>query len=160
MLYLKLFLILMIFYLLPFTIVGIYLCLLIFLNPPMDSGFGDMAYFVLAFILYCLVYFIRTLLLVIIGILSLINYTKYTKILKNNTLILVALIIIDLIMIKFITISSYAYIIPEDGLILLISFLLCTLSGVYLPLWVIYGLRNVVCCIRNWIKRTLDVKKA
>lgn len=147
--YLKKLVLFLLIYIFPFLTVILYVNILSFLNSPMEAGFGDLGYVVLGFIIYFIAYIIKTISILIFAVISLFHSEQYKKILKFNTVIWGILFTMDCLIYvlcfnNFISLNKIN--LREDLIFYIIFF---SLSATYFPIWVIYGLHNLFCFVKN-----------
>lgn len=136
-------------YIFPFLTVILYVNILSFLNPPMEAGFSDLGYVVLGFIIYFIAYIIKTISILIFAVISLFHSEQYKKLLNFNTVIGGILFTMDCLIYVLCfnnSISLNKINLREDLIFYIIFF---SLSATYFPIWVIYGLHNLFCFVKN-----------
>lgn len=136
-------------YIFPFLTVILYVNILSFLNPSMEAGFSDLGYVVLGFIIYFIAYIIKTISILIFAVISLFHSEQYKKLLNFNTVIGGILFTMDCLIYVLCfnnSISLNKINLREDLIFYIIFF---SLSATYFPIWVIYGLHNLFCFVKN-----------
>ena len=103
----------------------------------------------IGFLIYLMIYLIRFIVFFIVSIVLLFHSQSINKIFKHNSLILFILFILDniilLISIKFGIYKIYEFNLFEYAF----AMILFSLSISYLPFWLVFGVRNLICLIKN-----------
>ena len=134
-------------YLLPFIMAIVYF------NAHPTSDFiwqNSMSTVIGTLIMYFGGVIIRNFIFIIFALISLFYKGKFMKILNNNFFILISLIFFDFFIYKILVINKVVWVgnirtVEDAG----IYILLWTLSAAYFPIWVIYGLHNLFCFVKN-----------
>ena len=103
----------------------------------------------IGFLIYLIIYLIRFFVFFIVSIILLFHSQKINKIFKLNSLILFLLFILDNIML-LISIKFGIYKIYESDLFeYAFAMILFSLSITYFPFWLVFGIRNLIHCIKD-----------
>ena len=122
--------------------------LMIWLDKNEEAGMGTA---LLLYFSYFLLYILRFLVFIFIALISFCFKNYFTSIYKYNSLIFLVLFIVDTILYNtFDSISSIDFY-KTGGFLRYIEFL--SLTSTYFPFWLVFGIRNSVCWIKDLIKK-------
>ena len=111
---------------------------------------------VLIFSLYILLYMLRFFAFIFIALISFCFKNYFTSLYKYNSLIFLVLFIVDIILCHILDPLLGTNYFKTEGFFCYIGFL--SLTSTYFPFWLVFGIRNSVCWIKDLIKRK-NIKK-
>ena len=127
--------------------------LIIWLDKNEEAGMGTA---LLLYFSYFLLYILRFFAFIFIALISFCFKNYFIHLYKYNSLIFLVLFIVDTILYNKLDSILGGDFYKTEGFLRYIGFL--SLTSTYFPFWLVFGIRNSVCWIKDLIKRK-NIKK-
>lgn len=133
-------------YILPFIIPDNIILLL-----DGDENKASMGHAVFWFLIYLLSYLSRFIFFIIVGLITFRFKERFVNIYKYNFLILLMLLFVDVVLYNTLDTLLQMDFFKCGGALQFFCFL--SLSSTYFPFWLVFGVKNLVCYIKNFMTK-------